>query len=157
MFDFIGWTELFVIAVVAIVVMGPRELTEFMRTIGKTMGQLRRTADEFRKQFDDALKETELDKVKSQFEETTAQIQNPMTEFEKSVKGDLDEIERTFREGEDDSGKKSVAARAQEAAEAHAEHTEGHAQQTEPSEPSDLEGADDTATDNVTPLHKQAS
>lgn len=155
MFDFIGWTELLVIAVVAIIVMGPRELTEFMRTVGKTMGTLKRTADDFRRQFDDALKDTELSQLKSEFEETAAEIKNPLTEFEKSVQGDLDDIERTYREksaaGSGDGNSKtetkppSVAERAQKAAEAHADQTP------------ELElSGDDTGTDNVTPLRKQA-
>jgi len=58
MFD-VGWSELLVIAVVAIVVVGPRELPRMLRTFGKTMGQVRRTANEFKRQFDDALREAE--------------------------------------------------------------------------------------------------
>ncbi|MDQ0327067.1 sec-independent protein translocase protein TatB [Rhodopseudomonas julia] len=58
MFD-IGWTELVVIAGVAIIVVGPKDLPGMLRTFGKTMGQIRRTANDFKRQFDDALKEAE--------------------------------------------------------------------------------------------------
>lgn len=58
MFD-IGWSELLVVVVVAIVVVGPRELPRMLRTFGKTMGQVRRTANDFKRQFDDALREAE--------------------------------------------------------------------------------------------------
>jgi sec-independent protein translocase protein TatB len=58
MFD-IGWSEILVIAVVAIVVVGPKELPRMLRTFGKTMGQVRRTANDFKRQFDDALREAE--------------------------------------------------------------------------------------------------
>jgi len=47
------------IAVVAIIVVGPKDLPRMLRTLGKTMGQLRRTANDFKRQFDDALKEAE--------------------------------------------------------------------------------------------------
>jgi sec-independent protein translocase protein TatB len=58
MFD-IGWSEILMIAVVAIIVVGPKDLPRMLRTLGKTMGQLRRTANDFKRQFDDALKEAE--------------------------------------------------------------------------------------------------
>ncbi|WP_128294150.1 Sec-independent protein translocase protein TatB [Afifella aestuarii] len=58
MFD-IGWTELVVIAGVAIIVVGPKDLPGMLRTFGKTMGQIRRTANDFKRQLDDALKEAE--------------------------------------------------------------------------------------------------
>ena len=47
------------IAVVAIIVVGPKDLPRMLRTLGKTMGQFRRTANDFKRQFDDALKEAE--------------------------------------------------------------------------------------------------
>ncbi|MCQ8781757.1 Sec-independent protein translocase protein TatB [Mangrovibrevibacter kandeliae] len=63
MFD-IGWSELLVIAVVLIVVVGPKDLPRMLRTFGKTTSQLRRMAGDFRKQFDEALREAELDDVR---------------------------------------------------------------------------------------------
>jgi sec-independent protein translocase protein TatB len=63
MFD-IGWSELLVIGVVLIVVVGPKDLPRMLRTFGKTMTQLRRMAGDFRKQFDEALSEAELDDVR---------------------------------------------------------------------------------------------
>ncbi len=58
MFD-IGWTEILVIATIAIVVVGPKDLPRMLRAFGKTMGQVRRMSNEFRRQFDDALREAE--------------------------------------------------------------------------------------------------
>lgn len=60
----IGWSEILVIAVVALVVIGPKDLPKALRTFGKFTGQLRKMAGEFRKQFDDALKEAELSDLK---------------------------------------------------------------------------------------------
>lgn len=63
MFD-IGWTEMLVIAIVMIVVVGPKDLPKMLRTFGRTTSKLRAMAGDFRKQFDEALKEAELDEVK---------------------------------------------------------------------------------------------
>ncbi len=60
MFD-IGWSELLVIAIVAIVVVGPKELPRVLRTFGNYAGKLKRTAAEFRRQFDEAMLESELE------------------------------------------------------------------------------------------------
>lgn len=60
----IGWVELLVIAVVLIVVVGPKDLPGMLRTFGRTTSQLRRMAGDFRRQFDDALREAELDEIR---------------------------------------------------------------------------------------------
>jgi sec-independent protein translocase protein TatB len=63
MFD-IGWSELLVIAVVAIVVVGPKELPRMMRTFGQYAGKLRSMAADFQRQFDEAMRESELEEVR---------------------------------------------------------------------------------------------
>jgi sec-independent protein translocase protein TatB len=67
MFD-IGWSELLVIAVVAIVVVGPKELPKLLRSFGFYAGKLRRAAADFRRQFDEAMREAELEEVKQAIE-----------------------------------------------------------------------------------------
>mgnify|MGYP006156745257 CR=1 FL=1 len=52
----IGWTELLVIAVILIVVVGPKDLPPMIRAFGKMTKRLRQTAGEFRAQFDEALR-----------------------------------------------------------------------------------------------------
>ena len=65
MFDF-GSGELLVIGVVALVVIGPKELPGVLRTVGKTVARLRRMAGDFQGQFQDAMREADLhDAVKS--------------------------------------------------------------------------------------------
>lgn len=68
MFD-IGWTEMLVIAVVMIVVVGPKDLPKMLRTFGKTTAKLRAMAGDFQRQFNEALKEAELDDVKKSVDE----------------------------------------------------------------------------------------
>ena len=64
MFD-IGMTEMLVVAIVAIVFIGPKELPGMLRTFGRTMKTVRGMAGDFQKQFDQALKDAELDEVKN--------------------------------------------------------------------------------------------
>jgi sec-independent protein translocase protein TatB len=63
MFD-IAWSEFLVVAVVALVVVGPRDLPALLRTVGKTVASLRRMAGEFQSQFNEAMREAELDDLK---------------------------------------------------------------------------------------------
>ena len=66
MFD-IGWSEMVVVGVVALVVIGPKELPGVIRSVGKAVGKLRTMAGEFRTQFDDAMREADLHDVKKTF------------------------------------------------------------------------------------------
>ncbi len=68
MFD-LGWSKLIIIAMLAIVVVGPKDLPALLRTIGKFIGQIRRQADEFRQQFNEAMKDTELDQIRKDVED----------------------------------------------------------------------------------------
>jgi sec-independent protein translocase protein TatB len=67
MFD-IGWSELLVIAVVAIVVVGPKDLPKLMRTFGFYAGKLRRAAADFQRQFNEAMAESEAEEVRKNIE-----------------------------------------------------------------------------------------
>ena len=65
MFD-IGWTELLVIAVVAVVVVGPKDLPRMMRVAGQWMGRARAMADQFRRSFDDMARQSELEELRAE-------------------------------------------------------------------------------------------
>jgi sec-independent protein translocase protein TatB len=67
MFD-IGWSELLVIAVVAIVVVGPKDLPKLMRSFGHYAGKLRRAASDFQRQFEEAMRESEVEEMKKAIE-----------------------------------------------------------------------------------------
>jgi len=71
----LGWPELLVVALVLIIVVGPKDLPAMLRTFGRTTKKLRTMAGEFRSQFDEALKEAELDDVREAI--TDAQKLNP--------------------------------------------------------------------------------
>ena len=77
MFD-IGWSELLVIAVVAIIVVGPKELPRLMRTFGHYVGKLRRMAADFQRQFEDAVRDSEIDEVRKAMQDLHAQASAPI-------------------------------------------------------------------------------
>ena len=64
MFSNIGWTEMMVIAVVAIIFVGPKDLPGMLRQFGRFSRKVRGMAGDFQKQVDDALREAELDSVR---------------------------------------------------------------------------------------------
>jgi TatA/E family protein of Tat protein translocase len=51
-FEFLGTTELLVIAVVALVLFGPRKLPEIGRTVGKAIGEFKRASDDFKRTWE---------------------------------------------------------------------------------------------------------
>jgi len=65
MFD-IAWSELLVIIVVALVIVGPKDLPRLMRTAGQWAGRARAMADQFRRSFDDIARQSELDELRSE-------------------------------------------------------------------------------------------
>jgi sec-independent protein translocase protein TatB len=66
MFD-VGWSELVVIGVVSLVVIGPKELPGVIRNVGRAVAKLRTMAGDFRNQFDDAMREADLADVQKSF------------------------------------------------------------------------------------------
>lgn len=92
MFD-IGWTEILIIAVVAIIVVGPKDLPRMLRSLGRYAGQLKRTAGEFRSQFDEAVRESELDELRSSLQDATDM--NPINQIKDSVTDTLKPLQDT--------------------------------------------------------------
>ncbi|MBZ5758335.1 twin-arginine translocase subunit TatB [Rhizobium sp. rho-13.1] len=96
MFD-IGWSELLVIAVVLIVVVGPKDLPPMLRTFGKMMTRFRKVAGDFRAQFDDALREADLDDVRQTIADaqklnpahSLREAMNPLRQMGNDIKADL--------------------------------------------------------------------
>ena len=64
----IGWSEMLVVAALAIIVIGPKDLPKVMRTLGQWIGKARAMAREFQKSFDDMAREAELDELRAQVE-----------------------------------------------------------------------------------------
>ncbi len=89
MFD-IGWSELVVIAVVALIAIGPKELPGVLRMVGQWMGKARKMAAEFQGQFNEAMREAEMADLKKSFDDikdaaTGFTSNNIMTSLQKDV------------------------------------------------------------------------
>jgi sec-independent protein translocase protein TatB len=89
MFD-IGGGELIVIAVVALIAIGPKELPGVLRMVGQWMGKARKMAAEFQGQFQEAMREAEMADLKKSFDEvkeaaTGFTSGNIMTSLQKDV------------------------------------------------------------------------
>jgi len=64
-----SWGHILVIAVVALIVIGPKELPTVLRTAGQWMGKIRRMAAEFQGQFQEAMREAEMADLKQHFDD----------------------------------------------------------------------------------------
>ncbi len=108
MFD-LGWSELAVVALVALIVVGPRELPEVLRTIGKWVRKARSMAREFQTSVDDMVREAELDEARKTMESARhldigKEIENSIdpTGSVKEEVAELDAATRRAAKGEDD-------------------------------------------------------
>src|SRR5215475_3497901 len=78
MFD-LSWGKLVVIGVVALLVIGPKELPGVLRQLGQAMAKIRRMAAEFQGQFNEAMREAEVADLKKQFDETTSSLSSAVS------------------------------------------------------------------------------
>ena len=67
----IGWSEMLVIVVVAILVIGPRDLPGVLRTVGRWVGKVRSLSREFQRSLNDIARETEFDEVQRSIRDAT--------------------------------------------------------------------------------------
>ncbi|MGE0565584.1 MAG: Sec-independent protein translocase protein TatB [Pseudolabrys sp.] len=100
MFD-IAWSELIIIAVVALIVIGPKELPGVLRGIGHWMGKIRRMASEFQGQFQEAMREAEVADLKKQVDDLSTSASdltnfNPMAEAQKELDSAFEAADRSL-------------------------------------------------------------
>jgi sec-independent protein translocase protein TatB len=92
MFD-IGFSELLVIAVVALLVIGPERLPKVARTAGHLFGRLQRYVNDVKADIQREMELDELRKLRSQFEDAARSVEDSVREVDKEVRavgGDLD-------------------------------------------------------------------
>ena len=94
MFD-ISWSHLMLVAVVALVVIGPKDLPRVLRTVGTWVGRARAVAREFQSSLDQMVREAELEEMRKEVEKATNV--NLGHEIERSIDPDR-EIERSLAE-----------------------------------------------------------
>lgn len=84
--------KLLLLAIVALIVLGPKDFPILLRTIGRYMGMIKRQADEFRAQFDEAMRESELEQLKKDVEGLGQDLDQSMRETEQSISSDLSSL-----------------------------------------------------------------
>jgi sec-independent protein translocase protein TatB len=95
MFD-IGWSELLVIGIVALVVIGPKELPGVLRGIGQMMSKVRRMASEFQGQFNEAMREAELEDLRKQAEKLNMTV-NPLEGMKDAVAKPFEDVAKDLQ------------------------------------------------------------
>ncbi|MGF9758331.1 Sec-independent protein translocase protein TatB [Microvirga sp. 0TCS3.31] len=76
-----SWGEIMVIGAVALIVIGPKDLPKALRTVGQMTAKVRRMAAEFQGQFNEAMREAELDEVKKQLQSVNDSVPPLNTSF----------------------------------------------------------------------------
>ena len=92
MFD-LGTTKLLLLGIIALLVVGPKELPGMLRTIGRYVGMMKRQAAEFRTQFDDAMKESEFADLKKQVEDIGREAQSAVKDAETTLTREVDAVQ----------------------------------------------------------------
>src|SRR5947207_10638679 len=98
----IGWGELLIIGVVALIAIGPKELPTVLRTLGQWMAKLRRMASEFQNQFHEAMREAEMADLKKEVDNITSTAQSyanfdPVSEVRKEFESTQQQIESAIQ------------------------------------------------------------
>jgi len=88
-----GFTEFMLIAVVALVVVGPKDLPMMMRRLGQFVAKGKAMANEFRAAFDDIARQTELEELRKEIEDLKRD--NALTEATQALKDTERDINRS--------------------------------------------------------------
>src|SRR5580704_7972511 len=93
MFD-ISWTEFMLIGVVALIVIGPKELPGVLRTLGQWTRKVRSMANDFQNQFQEAMREAEMADLKKQVDD----MAQDFTHFDplKDVRDNVESVGKDF-------------------------------------------------------------
>ncbi|HFD16553.1 MAG TPA: twin-arginine translocase subunit TatB [Rhodospirillales bacterium] len=103
MFD-IGWSEMAIVLLVALIVIGPRDLPKVARTAGRWIGKARAMARDFQRSLEDMAREAELDEIKKGIEKVGS------TDLKSSIAKTIDpegELDRAFDFSDAEKGEKA--------------------------------------------------
>ena len=100
-----GFTEFLLIAIIALIVVGPKDLPLMMRKFGQFVGKARSLAREFQSAFDDIARQAELDELRKEINDLKTQSQSAVSEaeedmraFESDVNTKMMEMEKAAKE-----------------------------------------------------------
>jgi len=113
MFD-ISWTEFLLIGIVALIVIGPKELPAVMRSLGQWTRKIRSLAADFQNQFHEAMREAEMADLKKQVDDMASDIKtyDPLKDVRTDVEAigkDLDESVKSSDKAADKDAAKELA------------------------------------------------
>lgn len=111
----IGFFEIVVVAVVALVVVGPKDLPRLMRLAGRTLAQARRMASEFTAAFNQMARESEMEEMRKEID--SLKRNNVISETRRSIEDAVRPIDKAVREEVAEIRKDASAAPAPERAE----------------------------------------
>ena len=97
MFDIFSWQHIIIMLVVALVVVGPKDLPRLMNMAGKWAGKARAMANEFRKSFDEMARQSELEELRKEID--ALKKNNPISDIQDSVSDVADELNRPVDTG----------------------------------------------------------
>jgi sec-independent protein translocase protein TatB len=83
MFDLFSWSHILILLVVALVVVGPKDLPRLLNMAGKWAGKARAMANEFRRSFDEMARQAELDELRKEIDDLKKN--NPVAEMANSI------------------------------------------------------------------------
>jgi sec-independent protein translocase protein TatB len=114
MFD-LSWGELVLIGMVALIVIGPKELPTVLRTMGQWMTRIRRMASEFQGQFQEAMREAEFADLKKQVDSISDPAQHlkdydPLASVQRELDSAFDDKPKTSGADGDAKPEKSAAS-----------------------------------------------
>jgi sec-independent protein translocase protein TatB len=95
-----GFFELVVVAIVALIVVGPRELPKLMRMAGQAAAKARRMANEFRSAFDQMARESEMEEMRKEID--SLKRHNALAEAKREFDAAAKPVSIALREGADD-------------------------------------------------------
>jgi sec-independent protein translocase protein TatB len=83
MFVDLSWSHILLVLVVALVVVGPKDLPRLMREVGRWAGKARAMADQFRKSFDEMARQSELDELRKEID--ALRNMRPLSDVERQM------------------------------------------------------------------------
>jgi sec-independent protein translocase protein TatB len=83
MFLDLSWSHIFLVLIVALVVVGPKDLPKLMRMMGRWTGKAREMANQLRRSFDEMARQSELDELRAEIE--SLRHQRPLADIDDSL------------------------------------------------------------------------
>jgi sec-independent protein translocase protein TatB len=87
MFDLFSWNHILILLIVALVVVGPKDLPRLMHMMGRWAGKARGMANEFKRSFDDMARQSELEELRKEVE--ALKSQNPLSDIQQKLEEPL--------------------------------------------------------------------